>query len=224
VILPELHDASPGVDLAHAAIIRQLMSLPELRAASESLASVNPASVKTAVPDADPEPQASPALSQLDMHDVLVAYLILLRSDLRAAASGENLELRKAKVRQNARRIVGNTFAMGSNSMSQVVAFVDVALDYPDDASTLAATISSSRPVWPIEVGDTDDLGRLTRELYDATQVSSELSRTDYLSRRLCSGRNLSEDQRTFAAVLCPEWAGTLEELVLTVTTLRPVH
>lgn len=110
---------------------------------------------------------------------------------------------------------------MASDTMAMVHSFIDVALGYPEEVGLLAETVRSASPVWPTEIADTDDLGRLARDAYDASGADRTLARTKYLQGRLAP-RSLTTDQREFALLLSPEWAGTLDELVHTTKTLRP--
>ena len=57
----------------------------------------------------------------------------------------------------------------------------------------------------------------------DAPEESIEDAQMiDYLTQHLADGYHLSDEQRTLALAICPEWAGTLDELEETARALRP--
>ena len=161
-------------------------------------------------------------LEDLDMHDVLVAYLILehsLRSKDQLVSNGHGRTTLRSRL---AWSIVSRAFARQSHSIDSVHTFVDVSLAYPGSAVVLARSVGiDGGTTWPREIADTDDVGRLTREVYDAAGFDRNIDRTGYLVRRLTS-RRLRRPQRDFAVLLSYEWAGTLEDLVATAQTLRP--
>jgi len=101
--------------------------------------------------------------------------------------------------------------------------FIDVAVEYPHEALLLAGVaVSHERPLWPYKMAETNDLGRLTREIYDAAGCYQLGSRTDYLIRRLLANPRLSESQLDFVRVLAADWDGTLSDLIETTKALCP--
>jgi len=118
------------------------------------------------------------------------------------------------------------TFELRGYSMDDVRTIIDLALEYPGEAYFIAETIRSSSGRWPAsEVCDSDDVGRLTRSVFDAIGIKVIIPRTDYLIRRArvrATTGMLTPQQFEFAATLSTDWTGTLDEMVETATTLRP--
>jgi hypothetical protein len=196
VTLLELHTASPGVQRAYALIADPVDHVSGRR--PEKL------------------------LGDLPLCDVFTAYLMYTADLEVSVVAGLDAAVQKSRALRTARTIAANTFALQSTSMEAVITFIDFATAHPEAAEPLAWAIASANPVWPTRITLTRDLGRVARTIYDATKVDRLVSRTDYLTQHLADGYHLSDEQRTLALAICPEWAGTLDELEETARALRP--
>jgi hypothetical protein len=198
------------------------MPLPELRAAPEAVRRAY-AVILEAVEETDTAFGREYGLEGLPQHDILVAYLILSR-DLRCNADARTShELQMRRTLSTARLLVARAFTAKSHSMSSVRLVVDLVLAYPQDAHTLTDVVSliNSDLAWPTAATTTDDLGLLTRVVYDAAYFTLLASRPVYLRSRILT-HQLSPAQRDIATVLSSEWDGTLQELIDTAKALRP--
>jgi hypothetical protein len=192
MILPELNDATPAVQQAYAKMSSELYYLDATGGRSPT----------------------APGYEELELHDVLVAFLVHAR-DLQCSD-----EL-TAQRRRSTRTLISHVFQVHLDSMAPVRTFVDVTIEYPENASELARAVGSSNPRWPIQAFESDEFGRLTRSLYDDARLGATFSRSEYLIRRLADCR-LSDHQCELAKTLSQEWDGTLGELVDTARALQP--
>jgi len=202
VTLSELRTTNPGVRLAYEAFEDQLESIGQRFVAKNAT------------------PRGLKKLPTYDLHDVLVAYLILANDLMHT--DGEIT--RRARWIHNARLITAYVFANSSDPLLAVRTFVDIAETYPENALILSLALADQPTAWSIALADTDDLGRLSRDVYEAAGLSALMDRTSYLVRRLTSGRLLpaaQRAQRDFAITLAYGWAGTLAALSETAATLR---
>jgi hypothetical protein len=205
VILPDLVNAAPSVQRAHRALFDHVAALEQ--------DDVRPSSAL----------KTRHELQNHKLRDLLVAHLIAARATpYTVTATG--ISQRRAHIR----RVVSQLFNRQLNAtlMGAVRTLVDVATTYPENAIALAGVLSwDTQPVWPHQIAETDDVGRLTREVYDAAMFHQLIARTDYLQRRTRAAIRLSAVQGDLARTLSSNWAGTLEELIDTAVALDPeVH
>jgi hypothetical protein len=196
--LPDLRDATEGVQEAHAAILRDLEGIDAL-------------------------PKDATGLGGLYLRDVLVAYLILARGLQRTATQSTSDEPPVSPAYHNLRLITARYFITWASEMSSVHLIVELATGYPDDALTLCDAVSliKSKLFWPAQAANDTILGELTREIYDAAGFDRLLSRSAYLERRLRATRSMDAAHRNLALTLARDWAGTLDELKDTAKTLH---
>jgi hypothetical protein len=199
--LPEFYEAAPGVQIAYTVLADHVEGLL-----------LNTPRVAVTVP----------SLEQLDVHDVLVAYLLHWRSFSRGRTeSSENG--RPRRYHSDLQRMVGRTFAtaLQLDATPALHAFIDVATHYPDLAIALALAVGGSNPEWPVEVADTAVAGRVPKEVYDLAKLDHYLPRVEYLIRQIRRQRNFPTSQYDLAVALADEWEGTLDELLETTQTLH---
>jgi hypothetical protein len=199
VPLCELNDATPGEQRAYATLVERV-----------------------AIATSDPLAATLALAENLDTHDILVAFLLLTRSLFRLSETAPASAIEKKRQdHANALRTVRATCVQRSNSLATPLAFIDAAIAHPDQAVGLAELFATSSAIWPKEISQTNDLGRLPLPVYATAFGQYVAPRCEYLADRL-PWQGLTLSQVALATALSQEWTGTLSELVETTKNLHP--